>query len=86
VEHSVEETGSVLNPFGRELASICMKHNIGTADRLLRALGGGALLVSAYMVSPLIAIPGGYLLLTSLAGTCLGYRMMGRSTCPVSRS
>jgi hypothetical protein len=68
------------------MASLCMKHNVGTADRILRALGGGALLVSAYMVSPLIAIPGGYLLFTSLAGSCLGYRMMGRSTCPVSRS
>lgn len=26
----------------------------------------------------------GYLLFTALAGTCLGYRLMGRSTCPAS--
>ena len=53
---------------------------------------GGAGLVAAGVVAPLpwlgAAAAGGtgvYLLFTALAGSCLGYRLMGRSTCPVEQ-
>jgi hypothetical protein len=76
-----------LNPFYLDLASLGMKHNVGSLDRILRLLVGIAMLVSS-VVAPVslsiagaIGLTGGYMLFTSLAGTCLGYRMIGRSTC-----
>ena len=43
--------------------------------------------VAAFAPWPLLAraalaLNGVYLLFTALAGTCLGYRLIGRSTCP----
>ena len=32
-----------------------------------------------------LGVSGVYMLLTALGGTCLGYRLMGVSTCPVDR-
>jgi hypothetical protein len=32
------------------------------------------------------SLPAAYLLFTALAGTCLGYSLMGKSTCPAGRS
>ena len=32
---------------------------------------------------PAFGLMGVYMLFTALAGTCLGYRLMGRSTCPL---
>jgi hypothetical protein len=74
------------------MASSGMKPNVGTADRVLRALVGIAMLVCS-VVLPLsiiarAAVFGGmgvYLVLTSLVGSCLGYRLLRRSTCPVER-
>ncbi len=67
-----------------------MKHNVGTADRLLRLVVAVAMLVSAVVAPVSLAVRvgllggmGAYMLITALAGTCLGYRMMGRSTCPL---
>lgn len=67
-----------------------MKRNLGNGDRLLRVVGGLALITCAVMAPlPLavrlavFAVTGGYLLLSALAGTCLGYALMGRSTCPI---
>ena len=66
-----------------------MKHNVGSLDRILRLLLGIAMLVSIVVVhlslpiASVIGVTGGYILLTGLAGSCLGYRMMGRSTCPM---
>jgi hypothetical protein len=65
-----------------------MKHNVGNLDRVLRALGGAAMVATAG-IAPLpflvrvgaFGAMGGYLLFTAIAGTCLGYRLMGRSTC-----
>jgi hypothetical protein len=65
-----------------------MPKNLGSPDRLLRLAAAVALLVAA-LVAPLgvwlrlgaLAAPGAYLLVTALAGTCLGYTLMGRSTC-----
>jgi len=66
-----------------------MKKNVGGSDRVLRMLGAAAML-GASVISPWpLAIRvagfgamGMYLLFTAVAGTCLGYRLMGRSTCP----
>ena len=63
--------------------------NVGNADRIARLVVGLALIVAA-LVAPVsfafrvgaFATLGGYTVLTALAGTCLGYRLMGRSTCP----
>jgi Protein of unknown function (DUF2892) len=67
-----------------------MMKNVGSADRVGRALGGVAMLVCSVMAPlPLLVRVtalggmGSYLLFTAVAGTCLGYRLMGKSTCPV---
>lgn len=65
------------------------QRNVGTLDRALRAIIALACVATA-VASPLalplrIGVFGGlalYLAITALAGTCLGYRLMGRSTCP----
>jgi len=67
-----------------------MNKNVGTADRIARAVAGVGMLVGSVM-APLpwavrVAALGGmgaYMLFTALAGTCLGYRLIGRSTCPI---
>lgn len=67
-----------------------MKRNVGNLDRLFRGLGGSAMLTCAVMAPlpvlfrvGLFGAMGGYLALTALAGSCLGYKLMGRSTCPL---
>lgn len=64
--------------------------NVGKSDRLVRLVSALALLSCAGMAPfPLavrvgaMALPGLYLLATAVFGSCLGYRLMGRSTCPV---
>ena len=65
-----------------------MTRNVGTVDRVFRGLFA-AILLACLAVAPLslgvrlaaFALPGVYMLFTSLAGTCFGYRLMGRSTC-----
>jgi hypothetical protein len=68
--------------------------NLGSKDRLARVVGAIPLLAcSAFapfslpLRMALMAIPAVYLLGTALVGSCLGYRLMGRSTCeiPVKR-
>lgn len=69
-----------------------MKQNAATWDRALRAISGIALLVGAF-VAPLSALvrilalggTGAYLIGSAVVGSCLGYRMMGISTCPVAK-
>lgn len=67
-----------------------MTKNIGKRDRLFRALAAlGLAICSGFApLSELVrfavfAPMAGYLLFTALTGTCLGYSLMGRSTCPV---
>ncbi len=69
-----------------------MKQNAATWDRLLRATTGiamlaGALLAPLPLLARVLALGGGgaYLLGSALVGTCLGYRLMGISTCPVEK-
>ena len=65
-----------------------MSQNLGKTDRLLRT-AAAILLFTCSVMAPLpltgrllgCALPGAYLLFTALVGTCLGYRLMGRSTC-----
>lgn len=67
-----------------------MKKNLSTISRVLRAGGGLALLLCSVLAPlPLLVRIGGlggtgaYLLFTALAGSCLGYTMLGMSSCPV---
>ncbi|MFO0547676.1 MAG: DUF2892 domain-containing protein [Polyangiaceae bacterium] len=68
-----------------------MKKNLGSLDRAARGAGALAAFVTALVLGlPTIArlglvATGVYLVYTALAGTCLGYRMMGLSTCPTKR-
>jgi purine-cytosine permease-like protein len=65
-----------------------MKRNVGTGERLLRGAGGAAMATCAVMAPvPMVVrlgvfgVMGAYLLLSALVGTCLGYALIGRSTC-----
>ena len=66
-----------------------MAQNLGKADRILRVAGAIAMFVAAAAAPiPLVAqaalgLTGLYVLGSSLVGTCLGYRLMGMSTCPI---
>lgn len=69
-----------------------MQQNAATWDRILRAMAGLAMLAGAFLAPlPLLARvlalggTGTYLLVSSLVGTCLGYRLLGISTCPVAK-
>ena len=69
-----------------------MKHNIASWDRIFRAIAGLAMIVSAFFVPlPLVVrllalgLGGVYMVATALVGTCLGYKLMGFSTCPVQQ-
>ena len=65
-----------------------MTKNLGSADRTLRVVGAiGAGLGAAFAPLPLVVRLGVlgatavYLMLSALVGSCLGYRLMGKSTC-----
>jgi hypothetical protein len=69
-----------------------MIKNVGSLDRALRSIGALALLLGA-LLAPLhvglragLGVMGAYMALTALAGTCLGYRMLGMSSCPTART
>ena len=68
-----------------------MTRNLGSWDRGLRGavalLMGAAALAAPFSLALRLGVFGSmavYLLWSSLAGTCLGYRLMGKSTCPVA--
>jgi hypothetical protein len=70
-----------------------MTRNVGNADRIARliaatALGVGALAAPFAPALRLAAfgLPAIYMVGTALVGTCLGYRLIGMSTCPAQRS
>ena len=68
-----------------------MVHNLGSADRIGRVVAAVALFAVAYAAPvPLLAqlalaLTGVYMVGTSLVGTCLGYKLMGVSTCPIKQ-
>ena len=65
-----------------------MKRNVGSGERVLRGAGGLAMLTCT-VVAPLslaarlgvFGVTGAYLLVSAFAGTCLGYTLLGKSTC-----
>ncbi|HET7540675.1 MAG TPA: DUF2892 domain-containing protein [Polyangiaceae bacterium] len=66
-----------------------MKKNIGTSDRIARAFGGASLMTCSFLAPLPLAVRiaalgagGVYLLMTALVGTCAGYAIMGKSSCP----
>lgn len=67
-----------------------MTKNVGTWDRALRAVGALLMATCAFAAPlpatvrvPLFGVMAIYMLFTTVSGTCLGYRLMGRSTCPL---
>ena len=69
-----------------------MKNNIASRDRILRAIAGLTMFTSSFFVPlPLLVrvlalgLGGVYMVATALVGTCLGYKLMGVSTCPVQQ-
>jgi Protein of unknown function (DUF2892) len=67
-----------------------MKQNLSKLDRSFRFLGALALFATAafaplpWALAPAALIASGvYLLVTTFWGTCLGYRLMGLSSCPL---
>lgn len=67
-----------------------MTTNVGKMDRVFRALGAIGMLAAAFLAPlpvevrvPLFGLLAAYMSFTALAGTCLGYKLMGMSTCPV---
>jgi hypothetical protein len=65
-----------------------MKQNVARRDRVIRAVAGvGMLAAGVFAPLPalvrLLALGGGgvYMLATAVFGACLGYRMLGISTC-----
>ena len=69
-----------------------MTQNLGTKDRILRAVAVLPLSFCA-VLAPLpgwirivaLGAPAVYLLFTALAGSCLGYTLMGRSSCSIPK-
>jgi Protein of unknown function (DUF2892) len=70
--------------------TFAMKKNVGRYDRVFRALGG-TMMVACSILAPLplvarvagLGMMGAYLLYTAVAGSCVGYHLMGKSTCPL---
>ena len=68
-----------------------MEKNLGTGDRAARALAViGLVACSIFLpLPPLVRMPAfglmaAYLLYTALSGSCLGYALIGKSTCPTA--
>ncbi len=70
-----------------------MKKNIASWDRIFRAIAGLSMLACSFLAPlPLLVrlvafgVGGAYMIGTALVGTCLGYKLMGFSTCPIEQS
>ena len=65
--------------------------NLGNADRTVRAITAVAMLIASFttpvplMAAVGLALTGVYMIGTSLVGTCLGYKLIGVSTCPIKQ-
>lgn len=66
-----------------------MKKNIGTFDRIMRALGGVicillAIFIATGLVGKIILIVAGiFCFFQAITSWCLLYQLMGKTTCPV---
>lgn len=69
-----------------------MKENMGNADKVIRALLAGVLILLAWggfitgIWAIVLMIIGGIFIVTALIGTCPLYSLFGLSTCPVDSS
>jgi hypothetical protein len=69
-----------------------MKANVGTVDRIVRAVVGLAALLGAVAIGSgsvafvLLMVVGAILLVTAAVGFCPLYRVLGIATCPVARN
>jgi len=69
-----------------------MKANVGTVDRIIRAVVGLAALLGAWAIGSgsvafvLLMVVGAILLVTAAVGFCPLYRVLGLTTCPVARN
>jgi hypothetical protein len=69
-----------------------MKANVGTVDRIVRAVVGLAALLGAAAIGSgsvafvLLMVVGAILLVTAAVGFCPLYRVLGIVTCPVARN
>ncbi len=74
----------------RKLVTLSFDRNVGSTDRLLRLLSGGALVGSSFhpalplWTAILLGIAGGAWTLTGVLSKCSIYYLLGRSTCPVA--
>ena len=68
-----------------------LNQNLGNADRTIRAIAGVAMLIASFttpvplMAAVGLALTGVCMIATSLVGTCLGYKLIGVSTCPIKQ-
>lgn len=68
-----------------------MAQNLGKADRVARVTVAVALFTASamapvpFLAQVALALTGVYMVGSSLVGTCLGYKMMGMSTCPIEQ-
>lgn len=67
-----------------------MTRNVGTLDRIVRGIAAAGLATGAILAPVpwwirvvVFGANAAYLSFTALGGTCLGYRLIGRSTCSV---
>ncbi|MFO0614857.1 MAG: DUF2892 domain-containing protein [Polyangiaceae bacterium] len=68
-----------------------MTRNVGNWDRIGRGIAA-LLMITCAVLAPLplgvriaaLGLPALYMAFTALRGTCVGYRLMGMSTCPTS--
>lgn len=69
-----------------------MKANMGSVDRIIRAVVGLAALLGAWAIGSgsvafvLLMVVGAILLVTAAVGFCPLYRVLGLTTCPVARN
>ena len=70
-----------------------MAQNVGTFDRITRLIAALPLAVCAFVAPFTPAVravafgaPALYFAATALAGVCLGYRWMGKTTCSASHA
>lgn len=81
-EHEVSSTARDIHVPGRQL--VAQQRNVGTADRWLSAIGGGALTTFGVMQRSVpgaaMALAGTYLIYRGVVGICLGYKALGIST------
>lgn len=69
-----------------------MSKNLGTFDRVARGVVSLGMIAGAF-AAPLpemvrilaLGLPGLYMFGTTFVGTCLGYKLIGVSSCPTAR-